>query len=61
MLSDEIFKISIPSDNDGFIIIKCSISNEKFMIQIEDLNDDSLIDIWCLCGGQSGDSSHLYS
>lgn len=54
MLSDEIFKISIPSDNDGFIVIKCSICNEKFMIQIEDANDDSLIDIWCpRCGLKS--------
>lgn len=54
MLSDKMFEISIPSDNDGFIVLKCPICSEKFMIQIQDVNDDSLIDVWCpKCGLKS--------
>ncbi|HEM5253589.1 TPA: TFIIB-type zinc ribbon-containing protein, partial [Streptococcus suis] len=51
MSSDKIFEIPIPSDNDGFIVLKCPICSEKFMIQVQDVNDDSLIDVWCpKCG-----------
>lgn len=51
MSNDEIFKISIPSDNDGFILLKCPTCNEKFMLQVGDVEDDSVIDIWCpKCG-----------
>lgn len=54
MSSDKIFEIPIPSDNDGFVVLKCPICSEKFMIQVQDVNDDSLIDVWCpKCGLKS--------
>ena len=54
MSNIEVFKIPIPSDNEGFIVLKCPICSEKFMIQVQDANDDSLIDVWCpKCGLKS--------
>lgn len=54
MSSDKIFEIPIPSDNDRFVVLKCPICSEKFMIQVQDVNDDSFIDVWCpKCGLKS--------
>ena len=41
------FKILIPSDNDGFIVLKCPSCGEKFMMTAENIEDESTIDIWC--------------
>ncbi|WP_024822614.1 hypothetical protein [Aminobacterium mobile] len=56
MSYEEVFNISIPSDNDGFVLLKCPSCNEKFMIQVDDIEDDSVIDIWCPHCGLKHDS-----
>ena len=39
--------ISIPSDDEGFVLLKCPTCGEKFMLKVEDIEDESLINIWC--------------
>jgi|BioPla2DNA2_1021312.scaffolds.fasta_scaffold05072_6 DNA-directed RNA polymerase subunit RPC12/RpoP len=41
------FEISIPSDSEGFVLLKCPSCSEEFMLSVEDIEDDSFIDIWC--------------
>lgn len=43
----ETMYISIPSDNDGYILLKCPSCGEKFMLLEDDINDDTVLDIWC--------------
>ena len=35
------FEISIKSDNDGFILLQCSLCGEFFKLLASDLNNDS--------------------
>ncbi len=45
------FEISIKSDEDGFILLQCSLCGEFFKILASDWNDESTINIWCpYCG-----------
>ena len=44
-------EISIPSDGEGYVLLKCPSCSEKFMLQVDDLKSDELIVIWCpKCG-----------
>lgn len=46
-----IVEIPIRSDNDGFILLQCSLCGEFFKLLASDLNDDSTLNIWCpYCG-----------
>lgn len=47
MSSDKVFQISIPSDADGYVLLKCPNCSEKFMLQVGDVKDEATIDIWC--------------
>lgn len=40
-------KISIPSDDDGFVPLRCPSCLEEFRLLVEDIEDESLIDTWC--------------
>jgi len=44
---NEIFQISIPADEEGYVLLKCPSCGEKFMMTVEDIEDESTIDIWC--------------
>ena len=46
-MTDNISYISIPSDEDGFVQLKCPSCSEKFMLQIDDIENGEFIDIWC--------------
>ena len=48
------FEISIKSDEDGFILLQCSLCGEFFKLLASDLNDDSNINIWCPYCGLNG-------
>lgn len=48
------FEISIKSDNDGFILLQCSLCGEFFKLLASDLNDDSTLNIWCPYCGLNG-------
>lgn len=43
--------ISIPTDDDGFVLLKCSKCGEYFKLPPRDIESDGVIDIHCpLCG-----------
>lgn len=53
-MADEKFEISIPADNDGYILHQCEHCGEYFKIKVEDCNDDGILRIICpACGLES--------
>jgi len=43
--------ITIPTDEDGFVLLQCHICGEYFKLLASEVNDDSTINIWCpYCG-----------
>lgn len=47
-------EISIPADNDGFVLLQCQLCGEYFKLTPNDINDDSNLEIWCPnCGLKS--------
>lgn len=47
-------EISIPTDNDGFVLLQCQLCGEYFKLIPSDIEDDSNIEIWCPnCGLKS--------
>jgi predicted RNA-binding Zn-ribbon protein involved in translation (DUF1610 family) len=43
--------ISMPVDDDGYVLLKCPLCGEKFMISVADIKDESQLEIWCpKCG-----------
>lgn len=50
-MSEMKYEITIPGDEDGFIQMKCPLCGEKFMISIDDYENEDLIELWCpQCG-----------
>ncbi len=48
------FKISIPSDDDGFISLQCSFCSDRFKLTAEEFEADELTHIFCpYCGLQN--------
>lgn len=51
-MSDDIsFEITIPSDDDGYILLQCERCGEYFKITPADTRDHKLLDIYCPCCG----------
>ena len=48
------FEISVKSDEDGFILLQCSLCGEFFKLLANDLNDEDNINIWCPYCGLNG-------
>lgn len=47
-MSDEIkFEIPIPTDNEGFLLMRCPICGEFFKLKPSDFQDDRIFDIHC--------------
>lgn len=44
---DDNSKLQLPADIEGFFLLKCPSCGEKFKMTVEDLKDESTIDIWC--------------
>ncbi len=56
MAEDITFEISIPSDDDGYILLQCEYCGEYFKITTADIEDDRLLNIYCPgCGLISDD------
>lgn len=56
-MSDEIsFEISIPTDEDGYVLLQCPICGELFKLKPSDYRDDSVFQIYCPACGLVGDS-----
>lgn len=48
-------EIRIPSDEDGFVLLKCHLCGEIFKLKPSDYRDDSIFEIYCpSCGLTSG-------
>lgn len=50
------FQISIPSDEEGFVLLKCPLCGEMFKLQPSDFEDDSVFEIYCPACGLVSDS-----
>lgn len=51
MYEEITFEISIPSDDDGYILLQCERCGEYFKITADDTRDDDLLEIYCpACG-----------
>lgn len=45
------FNISIPSDEDGYVLFQCPHCGELFKVAVDEYESDSVLDIHCpLCG-----------
>ena len=49
-------EISVPADNDGYILLQCPNCGDYFKILTEDYEDDGVFSIFCPSCGLSGDS-----
>ncbi len=49
-------EISIPTDNDGFVLFKCPLCGEYFKLIPEDVSADDVINIWCPSCGLKSDN-----
>ncbi|MEG1008617.1 MAG: TFIIB-type zinc ribbon-containing protein [Clostridia bacterium] len=48
------FEISIPTDKDGFILLQCCLCGGFFKLSASDINNESIINIWCPYCGLNG-------
>jgi len=55
-MSDVIMQISIPPDNDGYVLFQCPNCREFFKISSNDYNDDGVLEIFCPACGLVGDN-----
>lgn len=56
MAGETKFEISIPSDNEGYILLKCEHCGTFFKITADDIRDDRLLSVYCPCCGLISDS-----
>lgn len=53
-MSEIVFKINIPDDDDGFVTLQCSFCSGRFKLNTEDFQSDDVIYIFCpYCGLQN--------
>ena len=55
-LEDTSFEISIPCDDDGFVLLQCPHCGELFKLAVEDIESDGIFTIYCPSCGLAGDS-----
>ena len=56
-MSDELkFEISIPTDNDGYVLLKCPNCGTYFKATPSDVQDDGVLELYCPSCGLSSDS-----
>lgn len=46
--------ITIPSEEDGFVLLQCHLCGEYFKLLASDINDGGVINIWCPYCGLNG-------
>lgn len=54
-LEDMSFEISIPCDDDGFVLLQCPHCGELFKLTVKDIESDSIFNIYCPSCGLTGD------
>lgn len=55
-MSDITMEISIPADNDGYVLLQCTFCGDFFKITPSDYEDERLLDIYCPSCGLIGDN-----
>jgi len=55
-MNDIQMKISIPTDNDGYVLLKCPICGEYFKLTPNDCEDEGVLEIHCPSCGLCSDS-----
>lgn len=55
-MSDIHMEISIPTDNDGFALLKCPFCGEFFKLRPNEMEAEDVIEIWCPCCGLKGEN-----
>jgi hypothetical protein len=55
-MSDVQFSISIPSDEDGYVLLQCPNCGEYFKLTPHDYEDDGVLEVFCPACGLAGDS-----
>ncbi|EHI96902.1 hypothetical protein CDLVIII_0163 [Clostridium sp. DL-VIII] len=55
-MSDIHMEISIPTDNDGFALLKCPFCGEFFKLRPNEMETEDVIEIWCPCCGLKGEN-----
>ena len=48
MSETEVFTISIPTDEDGQVLLKCPVCNDLFKVDGTVFGDDSVFEIHCV-------------
>ncbi len=56
MSNKETIEISIPADNDGFVLLQCSRCGEFFKLSVSDCEDDNILNVYCPSCGLISDS-----
>ena len=55
-MEDTIIKISIPSDDEGFVLLQCPLCGIYFKLRPSDYEDDSVLYVYCPSCGLSSDN-----
>lgn len=56
-MSDEIYmEISVPTDDDGYILLKCPICGTYFKVTSTDIEDDGVLELFCPSCGLASDN-----
>ena len=50
------FQIQIPTDEEGFVLLKCPLCGELFKLKPKDYRDDSVFTLYCIGCGMVSDS-----
>ncbi len=53
-MGDIQMEISIPTDNDGFVLLQCEWCKEFFKLVPNEMESDEVVEIWCPCCGLRG-------
>lgn len=54
-LENKCFEITIPCDDDGFVLLQCPHCGELFKLTVQDIESDRIINIYCPSCGLTGD------
>lgn len=50
-MSENVIKVEIPTDSDGYVLFQCSLCGEYFKLRPSDYEQEDVIDVWCpSCG-----------
>ncbi len=55
-MGDMQMEISIPADNDGYVLLQCPFCGEYFKLTPDDCEDDGILDIFCPSCGLNGEN-----